>query len=219
LIKEARAASRRRRLGWCIVFIVFALVTTLIVASTVGNSKPTRQIGSGNKNGKEVPWPSCRVRRLACPFQMASRERSAGRRSSLAHDHECEFKVVSYERVPRLVVYGPRCGDPISLGAPPHADFPLTSKLPKPFALARTNRRTSGSSNLAAWLERRPRRPKLLSSCQRRRTHTSAHAASPNRTLRRPSARQANPIGISPIEPTLAGPGIINHDYDELPDR
>jgi len=57
--------------GLCIVFIVFALVTTLIVASTVGNSKPTRQIGSGNKNGKEVPWPSCRVRRLACPFQMA----------------------------------------------------------------------------------------------------------------------------------------------------
>lgn len=52
LIKEAREASRRRRLGWLTVFIVIALVASLIVASAVGSSKPTAQIGSGNNHPK-----------------------------------------------------------------------------------------------------------------------------------------------------------------------
>jgi len=41
LIKEARAASRRRRLRWFAAFTVVALVASLIVAISVGVSKPT----------------------------------------------------------------------------------------------------------------------------------------------------------------------------------
>ena len=41
LIKEARAASRRRRLRWFEAFTVVALVASLIVAISVGVSKPT----------------------------------------------------------------------------------------------------------------------------------------------------------------------------------
>ena len=52
LIKEARETSRRRRLRLFTVFVVVAFVASLIVALTVGTSKPTPQIGSGNKNSK-----------------------------------------------------------------------------------------------------------------------------------------------------------------------
>ena len=50
LIKEAREATRRRRLGWLTVLTVIALVASLIVALTVGTSKPKSHVGSGNKN-------------------------------------------------------------------------------------------------------------------------------------------------------------------------
>jgi hypothetical protein len=52
LIKEAHEATRRRRLGWLTAFIIVALVVYLIVASTVGGLKPTRQIGGANTRPK-----------------------------------------------------------------------------------------------------------------------------------------------------------------------
>ena len=52
LIKEARAASRRRRLGWFAVFSAVALVVCLIAALIVGGSKPVSKLGNGDKNPK-----------------------------------------------------------------------------------------------------------------------------------------------------------------------
>jgi hypothetical protein len=52
LIKEARAATRRRRLGWFTVFSAVGLVICLIAALIVGSSKPATRIGSGDKNPK-----------------------------------------------------------------------------------------------------------------------------------------------------------------------
>jgi len=123
LIKEARAASRRRRLGWCIVFIVFALVTTLIVASTVGNSKPTRQIGVGIRTERNalaiLPCTSTGVSISNGPLVSEAQEEEA----HLLTITNVSSKSCLMSGFPRLVVYGLGCGDPISLGAPPTADF------------------------------------------------------------------------------------------------
>ena len=51
LIKEARAATRRRRLGRFAILVVAALVASLIVA-VVGTSKPKAPVGSGDKHPK-----------------------------------------------------------------------------------------------------------------------------------------------------------------------
>jgi len=51
LIKEARAVTRRRRLGWFTVFSVVALAC-LIVALIAGSSKPASKLGNGDKSPK-----------------------------------------------------------------------------------------------------------------------------------------------------------------------
>jgi hypothetical protein len=50
LIKEAREASKRRRLGWFTFFIVTAVVATLIASLAVARTEPSSQIGSGIKD-------------------------------------------------------------------------------------------------------------------------------------------------------------------------
>src|SRR5580700_7174098 len=54
LIKEAHAASRRRRLRWLAVSSAVVLVVCLITALIVGGSKPAMRTGSGDKNPKET---------------------------------------------------------------------------------------------------------------------------------------------------------------------
>jgi len=142
-------------------------------------------------------------------FKWPSRERSAGRRSSLAHDHECEFKVVSYERVPRLVVYGPSGAViPFHLVHHPTADFPLTSKLPKPFALAAHKSAYVRFEQFGCMVGTETTTTKVALLLPKA-THPT-QVLTLLRPIARcvgPSARQANPIGISPIEPTIAGTG------------
>jgi hypothetical protein len=53
LIKEAHEAARRRRVGWLTVFLIIVLTVSSIVASMVGGSKPTRQIGSGTAHSEK----------------------------------------------------------------------------------------------------------------------------------------------------------------------
>jgi len=100
LIKEAREASRRRRLGWLTLFIIVALVALLIVSLNVGSSKPTQQIGSGNKN-PQGKFLSHLAMFCNCSFHFKRPVcgRCPGRRCSLAHDHEYGFKRMSHERV------------------------------------------------------------------------------------------------------------------------
>jgi len=66
LIKEARQATRRRRLGWFTFMIVIALATSLFLAATVGTSKPKSHVGSGNKNpnGSALAISTCMASQL-----------------------------------------------------------------------------------------------------------------------------------------------------------
>jgi len=50
LIKEARDASKRRRLSWFTFFVVIAVVSAVITSLAVASSKPSSQIGSGIKD-------------------------------------------------------------------------------------------------------------------------------------------------------------------------
>ena len=210
LIKEARAASRRRRLGWCIVFIVFALVTTLIVASTVGNSKPTRQIGSGNKNGKGsalaiLPCTSTGVSISNGPLVSEAQEEEA----HLLTITNVSSKSCLMSGFPRLVVYGPSGAViPFHLVHHPTADFPLTSKLPKHFALAAHKSAYVRFEQFGCMVGTETTTTKVALLLPKA-THPT-QVLTLLRPIARcvgPSARQANPIGISPIEPTIAGTG------------
>src|ERR1039458_9909183 len=64
LIKEARTASRRRRLGWFAVFVVIAIAASLVVALIVGISKPAAQLGSPNSSSRVLTCPSALVKLL-----------------------------------------------------------------------------------------------------------------------------------------------------------
>jgi hypothetical protein len=50
LIKEAREASRRRRLGWVVFFMVAAVVATVTASFAVASSRPSSPIGGGVKD-------------------------------------------------------------------------------------------------------------------------------------------------------------------------
>jgi hypothetical protein len=64
LIKEARTASRRRRLGWFAVFVVIAIAASLVVGLIVGISKPAAQLGSPNSSSRVLTCPSALVKLL-----------------------------------------------------------------------------------------------------------------------------------------------------------
>jgi len=117
---------------------------------------------------------------------------------------------VSYERVPATrCLWALGCGDPISLGAPPTADFPLTSKLPKPFALAAHKSAYVRFEQFGCMVGTETTTTKVALLLPKA-THPT-QVLTLLRPIARcvgPSARQANPIGISPIEPTIAGTGL-----------
>jgi hypothetical protein len=207
LIKEAREASRRRRLNWITVFIVVAVLASLIVAATVGNSKPANQIGSGNKNPKGsaltiLPCTSTAVSISNGPLVSPAQEEDAhSLKITNASSKSCLMS-----GFPRLVVYGPTGAViPFHLVHHPTADFALTSKPPKPFALA-THKSAyvlfeqfscmagteTTTTKVALLLPKATHPTKVLTLLR-----PIAHCVGP-------SASQANPIGISPIEPTMA---------------
>jgi len=210
LIKEAREASRRRRLGWLTVFIIGALVASLIVALTVGSSKTSPQIGSGNKNPKGstlaiLPCSATAVSISNGPLVSPAQEEEA---HSLKITNTSS-KSCLMSGFPRLVVYGPK-GAVISfrLVHHPTGDFALTSKLPKPFALASRKSAyvrfeqfacmvgTETTTSKVALILPKTTQPSKVLTLLRPVAHCTGQ-----------SATSANPIGISPIEPTFAATG------------
>lgn len=210
LIKEAREASRRRRLGWFTVFIVVALVASLIVALTVGSSKPTPQIGSGNKNPKGstlaiLPCSATAVTISNGPLVSPATEEDAhSLKITNASSKSCLMS-----GFPRLVVYGPT-GAVIPFQLVHHATggYAMTSKPPKPFALATHKSAYVLFAQVACEVGTETTTSKVALFLPKA-THPSKVL-----TLRRPiahcvgqSASYANPIAISPIEPTMAATG------------
>ena len=195
LIKEARAASRRRQLGWCSVFSFVALVTTFIVSSTVGKGSalailPCTSTGVSISNG---------------PLVSEAQEEEA----HLLTITNVSSKSCLMSGFPRLVVYGPSGAViPFHLVHHPTADFPLTSKLPKPFALAAHKSAYVRFEQFGCMVGTETTTTKVALLLPKA-THPT-QVLTLLRPIARcvgPSARQANPIGISPIEPTIAGTG------------
>jgi hypothetical protein len=206
LIKEAHAASRRRRMRWVIVFVAVALVTSLVVASSVGRSQPSKQVGSGSNRPRSsalalAPCASSSVSIANGPYVGGAMEENAhslmitnaGSRSCLMSGF------------PRLVVYG-TSGDVFRFALVHHATggYPMTSKVHKPFALAPHKSAfvffaqtaceagtETGFSDVALILPKSTQ-PTEVVTLQNPIAHCVGQSAS-----------YANPIAISPVEPTV----------------
>jgi hypothetical protein len=210
LIKEARAASRRRRLNWFAAIVAAVIVASLIVVASIGISRPKPHVGSGGNDSKGavltiLPCTSTDVTVANGPLVSEAQEEEG---HSLKVTNE-GAKSCLMSGFPRLIVYGSTgAAMPFLLEHHPTADFALTSKAPKPFALAAHKSAyvrfeqfgcmagTETTTNKVALLLPKSTYPtKVL-------------------TLLRPialcvgaSAKQANPIGISPFEPTYSATG------------
>src|SRR5665213_11076 len=206
LIKEAREASRRRRLGWLTLFIIVALVALLIVALNVGRSKPTQQIGSGNKNPKGsslaiLPCSATAVSISNGPYVGGAQEEDA---HSLTITNTGSNACLM-SGFPRLVVYGPT-GRIIRFSLVHHATggYAMTSKPPKPFSPAPHKSAYVFFAQTACMVGTETTMSKVALILPK--------ALNPSKalTLLNPiahcigqSASYANPIAISPIEPTV----------------
>ena len=210
LIKEAREASRRRRLRWLTLFVVVALVASLIVVLAVGNSMPKSPVGSANKNPKSgvlavLPCTTTAVSISNGPLVSPAQEEEV----NLIKITNTSSKSCLMSGFPRLEVYGPTGAViPFNLVHQPTGDFALTSKPPKPFVIATHKSAyvrfeqfgcmvgTETTTNKVALLLPKATHPTKVLTLLR----SIAHCVGP-------SASQANPIGVSPIEPTLAATG------------
>jgi hypothetical protein len=207
LIKEARQASRRRRLRWFTLFIVIAIVTPLTVFAAVESSKPTPKIHNGNSNpsGSALAILPCTPSAVSVangPVVSPAIEEDA---HSLELTNEGS-KSCLMSGFPRLVVYG-ATGAVIPFRLVHHATggYAMTSKPPKPFALApRTSAfvlfaqvacevGTETTTSRVALFLPNAKRPSKVFTLLRPIAHCVGQSAS-----------YANPIGISPIEPTMA---------------
>ncbi len=207
LIEEARTESHRRRMKWFALLVVVAVATSLIVAVFVGATKPPRQVGVGTKNhqGTSVALLPCSASDVTItngPVVSPAQEEEA-HTLTLTNTGSTSCLISGF---PQLVVYGSSGAViPFRLVHHPTGDFAMTSKAPRPFALASGTSAyvlfeqfgcmvgtESTTSKVAIILPKTTQRSEIL-------------------TLRRPiadcvgpSARQANPIGVSPIEPTFS---------------
>lgn len=207
LIKEAREASRRRHLRWFTVLIVVAFVTSLIVAAAVERSKPTPPIGSASTNPRGsalaiLPCVASGVSVANGPLVSPAMEEDA--HSLIITNTSSKSCLMS--GFPRLVVYGPT-GSVIPFLLVHHATsaYAMTSKLPKPFALAAHKSAYVLFAQVACMVGTETTMSKVALILPK-----AAHSSEVI-TLLRPiahcvgqSASYANPIGISPIEPTMA---------------
>jgi hypothetical protein len=100
LIKEAHAASRRRRLKWIAVSSAVALVICLITAMIAGGAKPATIIGNGDKSPKGSAIVPCTTSNLRVASDRAgwhANFAAAGQFSEVltltnVANSECEFK-------------------------------------------------------------------------------------------------------------------------------
>jgi hypothetical protein len=207
LIKEAREASRRRRLLWLTLLIAVALVASMIVASIFGSSKPTAQIGSASQhpNGNELAIVPCAWTAVSIsngPLVSEAMQENA----HLLKITNTSSKSCLMNGYARLVVYGPT-GAVIPFPLVHHATggYAMTSRLPKRFALASHKSAYVLIAQVACEVGTETSAPKVALFLPKA-THPSRVL-----TLLRPielcigqSASYANPIAISPIEPTSA---------------
>jgi hypothetical protein len=205
LIKEAHAASRRRRTRRVICFVAVALVTSLIVASAVGRSQPTNQVSASNRPGSSAlalaPCASSAVSIANGPYVGGAMEENA--HSLMITNTSSRSCLMS--GFPRLVVYG-TSGDVFRFAIVHHATggYPMTSKAHKPFALAPKKSAfvffaqtaceagtETGFSDVALILPKSTQ-PTEVVTLQNPIAHCVGQSAS-----------YANPIAISPVEPTV----------------
>jgi hypothetical protein len=206
LIKEAREASRRRRRRWFTNSVVIALVTLLLVALAVEIAKPASRIGNGKNyaKGSALAVSPC----TAAVVSISNGPYVGGAQEEDAHSLTITNTGATpclMSGFPRLVVYGPT-GSVIRFSLVHHATggYAMTSKLPKPFALtphtsayvffAQTacmvgTETTTSKVALILPKTLRPSKPLNL-------LNPIAHCVGQ-------SASYANPIAISPIEPTV----------------
>ncbi len=205
LIKEARDASRRRRLTWGATFIVAVLVAALVLAPALGRSKPRAPLANEGPGGQARTLVAC------TPSATAS---SNGPLVSEATPEEAHLLAITntgsssclMSGYARIVVYGPT-GAVIPFPLVHHATggYALTSKPPKPFALAPHHSAyvlfaqvacaagtETTASKIALYLPEASRASKVLTLLR-----PIAHCVGP-------SASYANPIAISPLEAPIA---------------
>jgi hypothetical protein len=213
LIKEAREASRRRHSRWIVAIASVGLVIALIVASILGRSAPTRQIGSGTNRPSTAlalaPCTSGAVSIANGPYVGGAMQEEA---HSLTITNTSATSCLIHG-FPRLVVYV-NTGRVSRFSLVHHATgaYAMTSKLPKPFAL--TPRKSAyvffAQTACAVGTETVLSKVALIMPKSLRTTNVV--------TLFRPiarcvgqSARYANPIAISPIEPTVGATEDYRH--------
>ena len=121
--------------------VAVGLVTSLIVASTVGGSKPTKQIGSGvnRPSGITLALAPC----VSSAVSIANGPYVGGAMEEDAHSltiTNTSSKSCLMNGFPRLVVYG-SAGRVSAFALVHHATggYVMTSKLPKPFKLTPHN--------------------------------------------------------------------------------
>ena len=214
LIKEAHQASRRRRVRWIVIFTAIALVTSLIAAVTVGRSQPTKQVGENA--GRPIRVTAALAPCASSAVSIANGPYVGGAMQEEAHSltiTNSSSQSCLINGFPRLVVYGPS-GKVVRFTLVHHATggYAMTSKLPKPFAL--TPHASAyvffAQTACAAGTETTMTKVALIMPKSSGRTRVVglfrpiAHCVGQ-------SASYANPIAISPIEPTVRATEQYRH--------